>query len=72
MRGRLQNPTLNAAKGGMEADGRVRLPNELAYAAEKAGKPMKKEKRSGRVECASLHPFPAGAPAPLLRPVVLF
>lgn len=26
---------------------------------------MKKEKRSGRVECASLYPFPAGAPGPL-------
>lgn len=59
----------------MEADGCIRVPNDLAYAVEKTRKPIKKEKSSGRAECEYLHNFaelwePWGAD--LLRPVVLF
>lgn len=75
MLSRLQNLSQSLAAGGMEADGCIRVPNDLAYAVEKTRKPVKNEKSSGRVECEYLHNFAElwelwGAD--LLRPVVLF
>lgn len=75
MLSRLQNLTQSLAAGGMEADGCIGFPNDLAYAVEKTRKPIRKEKSSGRVEGEYLHNsaelwewWGAG----LLRPVVLF
>lgn len=75
MLSRLQNLTQSLAAGGMEADGCIGFPNDLAYVVEKTRKPIRKEKSSERVECEYLHNsaelwewWGAG----LLRPVVLF
>lgn len=38
----------------------------------KPGSQLRLKKTSGRVECASLYPFPAGAPGSLLRPILFW